>query len=319
MKGGLRKITVNGFPFIYRVSDKYHAGKELNTLTVKVFLDGEKRTPLTIEFLTMENYFVGQLLNKHIGLFHKPSNSPRIVNLNEPGYIRELIEFAFEKGWTGKNRIGVQNGIRWLSELGYDVSELEAEVQEILPVNEKLEKLGYTRSWLYAGVLTREALEEQVQLFDRGEDPNTEHYRYAVCMDYLQSKETFSEFELERFFDLLRGDPDTQMAGSAAMNMFEQIELTDEQFDWLSWKVSVFGEWTGKIVFRYKLLRKLRNEEHTDDLIGECMAKGDSFVQDYLLDHCQLTESQLQELSVHGKNKQIRTVAKSRSFNSGLD
>lgn len=310
MKGNLRKIVVHDLLFLYTVSDQHHFGKELNTLTVKVFLSGEKKTPLIIEFLTRDDYFLGQVLNKHVEIFHRPSESIRTLNLNEPEYIRQLIEFAFEKGWNGKNRIGVQNGIDWLNELGYDVTELEAETAKIQLLSSKLEKLGYTRSWIYLGVLTEQTLLEQEQLFDQGEDRNTEHYRYTSCMNYLQRKTTFSTVELERFFNLLQEDSDMHMAGSAAMSIFSMIELTDPQFDWLSGKMLAFGEWTGKMVFRQKLLRALRNEEHSEKLIKECIVHGDSFVQNYLLSDCKLNESDLRELTVHGKNKQIRAKAK---------
>lgn len=132
MKGDIRKIVVNQAEYIYRVSDKYDPETGLNTLTVKVFLKGVKRTPLIICFLTEEDYRVGQRLNKNVRLLHKPTNSEEWVNLNEPGYIRRLIELGIEQGWNGTNNIEIQNGMTYLTELGYDVSEMEAEVERRL-------------------------------------------------------------------------------------------------------------------------------------------------------------------------------------------
>lgn len=132
MKGHIRKIVVNQKAYVYRVSDQFHPETSLNTLTVKVFLSGMKQTPLTLSFLTMPDFYVGQILNKNVSLFHKPTNSTHVVNLNEPGYIRQLIELANEKGWTGMNRIDHQNGMDYLDELGYDVSGMNAEVEKQL-------------------------------------------------------------------------------------------------------------------------------------------------------------------------------------------
>lgn len=136
MKGNIRKIVVNGLPFIYRVSDKFHPENSLNTLTVKVFLSGEKRTSLTIRFLTLDGFRCGQPLTKNIQLFHQPTNEQEAVNLNEPGYIRKLIELAFEKGWNGSKQLEFTDGLNWLRELGYDVSELETEVERVLKKDE---------------------------------------------------------------------------------------------------------------------------------------------------------------------------------------
>ncbi|MNJ91935.1 hypothetical protein D3C87_95900 [compost metagenome] len=180
----------------------------------------------------------------------------------------------------------------------------------------KLEKLGYTHLWLESGVLTEEQLLEQEQLFDRGEDQNTEHYRYATLSLYLQGKEALSTFELEHFLELLENDPNTYMAGSAAIAVFNLVELTDEQFDWFTEKIAVWGDWTRKTVLRQTFLRKLRKEDHSHELINDCIMNGDAFVQNYLLENYRLDQKQLEALSVHGKNKRIRTAAKSHSLNS---
>lgn len=179
----------------------------------------------------------------------------------------------------------------------------------------KLEKLGYTRMWLEYGVLTEELLLEQDRLFDRGEDQHTDHYRYSTCKQYLREKETLTTSELEHFFALLQQDPDTYMAGSAVIDVFNRIELTDEQFTWFVGKVVALGDWTEKTVLRQTFLRKLRKGNLAEDLIRDCIINGDAVVQNYLLENCSLDQPQLEELSIHGKNKQIRTDAKSQSFN----
>lgn len=174
----------------------------------------------------------------------------------------------------------------------------------------KLEKLGYTGAWLTSGVLTEEILLEQELLFDKGEDRNTEHYRYSTCNQYLRNKKIPTTSELESLFELLQHDPDTYMAGSVVIDVFNRIELTDEQFSWFIRKVAVLGDWTEKTVLRQMFLRKLRKATPTEELIRDCILNGDQVVQTYLLENGNLNQQQLEELNIHGRNKQIRMAAK---------
>jgi hypothetical protein len=124
MKNKLRKITINQLVYFYVVSDKYHLGTETNTLTIKIYLVGFKQTPLIIEFLTIEHYYVGQVLKSGVLLLNKKTNTSDRINLNEPKHIRELILIGIKKGWTGVNKLEIQNGLSYLNELGYDTEIL---------------------------------------------------------------------------------------------------------------------------------------------------------------------------------------------------
>lgn len=124
MKNKLRKITIEDIVYLYSVTDKYHLGTETNTLTVKVFLEGHKQTPLIIEFLTLEHYYMGQILKSGVKLTNKIKSTDDNVNINEPKYIRELILHGQKNGWTGTNKIEKQNGLNYLTELGYEIDIL---------------------------------------------------------------------------------------------------------------------------------------------------------------------------------------------------
>lgn len=128
MKTKLRKITIDKLEYLYSVSNQYIPGTETNTLTVKIFLSGQKQTPLVIEFLTLDHYYMGQILKSGISLTNKVKNTVDHVNINEPRYIRELILLGWQHGWIGTNKIEKQNGLNYLMELGYDIDIL-------LPVN----------------------------------------------------------------------------------------------------------------------------------------------------------------------------------------
>ena len=124
MKNKLRKIAIDNLEYLYIIDNKYHLGTDTNTLTVKVYLSGKKQTPLVIEFLTPDHYYMGQILNSGVNLLDRNTNAEDIVNINEPKYIRALILLGRSKGWTGTNKIDKQNGLIYLEALGYDADTL---------------------------------------------------------------------------------------------------------------------------------------------------------------------------------------------------
>jgi len=125
MKKKLRKIVVNNLEFLYALGNRYNKENATNILTVKVYLSGQKHTPLIIKFLTIDDYYIGQPLNSGIELENRNINKPENVNLNQPFYIGQLILLGINKGWTGKNSIGIQNGLAYLEELGYNTRILK--------------------------------------------------------------------------------------------------------------------------------------------------------------------------------------------------
>lgn len=127
MKNKLRKITVNAVEYLYLVADQYYFESKTNTLTVKVFLNGQKQTPLIIKFMTVNDYVMGQPLKSGVKLFNKIKNTEEVVNLNEPQYIKELIVLGLKDGWSGTNLIIIKNGLNYLSELGFQTDQLKPE------------------------------------------------------------------------------------------------------------------------------------------------------------------------------------------------
>ncbi|MDR3026185.1 hypothetical protein [Chryseobacterium sp.] len=124
MKNKLRKIIINNIEYLYSVTDQFHAETETNTLTVKVFLSGQKTTPLIIKFLTVDDYMMGQPLKSGVKLVNKMTGSEDEINLNEPKYIKMLVLLGLQKGWEGSNSIEIQNGLHYLNELGFETDKL---------------------------------------------------------------------------------------------------------------------------------------------------------------------------------------------------
>ena len=126
MKQKLRKLVHKGQEYLYRVNTAYNTkGDNTSLLSVRIFLSGEKNTPLCIDFITIEDEFMGQPLNGNINLLNKTTQTEDTINLNEPKYIPKLIDWGIEQGWIGSNKITPLNGLLFLQSLGYDITPLQ--------------------------------------------------------------------------------------------------------------------------------------------------------------------------------------------------
>ncbi len=95
--------------------------------------------------------------------------------------------------------------------------------------------------------------------------------------------------------------------GSATVDLFSNVDLTDFQFQRLCESVGQFGKWTIKIIRRHNLLRKLKSSKLTNELFTECMNSGDNVLQEYLIDIADI--NQLQDLIKGGQNRRLRNLA----------
>ncbi len=120
----------------------------------------------------------------------------------------------------------------------------------------EIEELGYNHKWIEYGLLTKEILDYQLAEFQKGEDRNTEHYRYGTFRTWLRTKNHFTNREIEQFIELALNDPDQLMAGAAVKDLFTHPNISDEQFDLIKKELSKFGDWTLKLIQREELKRK---------------------------------------------------------------
>ena len=126
MKQKLRKLIHKDKEYLYRVDTVYNRKRDQNSLlSVRIFLNGEKNTPLCVDFITIEDEFMGQPLNGNIKLLNKTTQTEDTINLNEPKYIPKLIDWGTAQGWIGSNKIAPLNGLLFLQLLGYDTTPLQ--------------------------------------------------------------------------------------------------------------------------------------------------------------------------------------------------
>ena len=128
MKQKLRKLIHKDKEYLYRINTAYNTKKDSTSLlSVRIFLAGEKNTPLCIDFLTIDDKYMGQPLNGNINLLNKNTQTKETINLNEPKYIPKLIDWAEEQGWKGDNKISPLNGLLFLEFLGYDIAPIQTD------------------------------------------------------------------------------------------------------------------------------------------------------------------------------------------------
>lgn len=128
MKQKLRKLIHKEKEYLYRINTAYNTKKDnTSLLSVRIFLEGEKNTPLCINFITIEDKYMGQPLNGNINLLNKNTQTKETINLNEPKYIPKLIDWGEEQGWKGDNKIPPLNGLLFLEFLGYDIAPIQTD------------------------------------------------------------------------------------------------------------------------------------------------------------------------------------------------
>ena len=128
MKQKLRKLIHKDKEYLYRINTAYNTKKDSTSLlSVRIFLAGEKNTPLCIDFLTIDDKYMGQPLNGNINLLNKNTQTKETINLNEPKYIPKLIDWAEEQDWKGDNKISPLNGLLFLEFLGYDIAPIQTD------------------------------------------------------------------------------------------------------------------------------------------------------------------------------------------------
>ena len=128
MKQKLRKLIHKEKEYLYRINTVYNTKKDSTSLlSVRIFLAGEKNTPLCINFITIDDKYMGQPLNGNISLLNKNTQTKEIINLNEPKYIPKLIDWGEEQGWKGDNKIPPLNGLLFLELLGYDIAPIQTD------------------------------------------------------------------------------------------------------------------------------------------------------------------------------------------------
>jgi hypothetical protein len=179
----------------------------------------------------------------------------------------------------------------------------------------ELKDLGYTDKWIRYGLLNKEILNDQFLEFQKGEDQNTEHYRYGTFLNWLRGKENLTNQEIENFIELALEDEDELMAGSAVKELFTSPQITANQFDLVKQRLPKIGAWTTKLISREVLKKKIKNENLTNDLFRKCIIHTKEFDENVLVELIiKETENSdfITQFTTDDYGKKIRNLAKEK-------
>lgn len=175
--------------------------------------------------------------------------------------------------------------------------------------------LGYTPNWVSFNFLTEELLTAQLAEFAVDETKNPEHYRYYTFVNWVDSKTKLTAKEIDQFLKLARADEDQLMAGSAVRYLFSSTILSEKQFEGLKPKLTLFGDWTKKLIERESLARKIRMDEITAEVyLASLKYKLDYDDNRLLVQIIEKTtdETILADFETNGCGKRIRTLAEKK-------
>jgi hypothetical protein len=84
------------------------------------------------------------------------------------------------------------------------------------------DKLEFTQKWIDLGIISPEKLRGLEAEWHKGEDTNTEHYRWQVFKEYLASKEKFEAETLKELYKLGENDSDKMMGGAMMVEILHR-------------------------------------------------------------------------------------------------
>lgn len=76
------------------------------------------------------------------------------------------------------------------------------------------EWLGFTPAWFDLGVVDQSFLEKARAKWDKGDDPNTEHYRWWAFREFLAARRPLPPNLAVALYELGAADADSGMGGS---------------------------------------------------------------------------------------------------------
>ncbi|MHB8876065.1 MAG: hypothetical protein ACYC8T_20435 [Myxococcaceae bacterium] len=168
--------------------------------------------------------------------------------------------------------------------------------------------LGYSAQWIDYGLLPEELLKLQLDTFRKGEDTSTEHYRYAAFLALLGGGPLSDEL-VGRYLELADADSDQSMSLTALHDLLEYRELTDAQFE-LVRRHPRLQE--ARRAAGTALLRALRRDGPSAELLDRCLAAGDSRVHEALLAMDDPPPSIIEGIAERGASRAIRNIAAER-------
>ncbi|MCB0692126.1 MAG: hypothetical protein KDC16_10810 [Saprospiraceae bacterium] len=116
-----------------------------------------------------------------------------------------------------------------------------AEIQTSKYYKNLLQKLGYSEQYLTHGIISMTLLQKQYDDYIRGKETNTEHFRYKVLINYIDTISTLSEEIFDVLLSIIKLDEDSTMSLSVCYYLENKKILNDIQWQRLKNLITGYG------------------------------------------------------------------------------
>jgi hypothetical protein len=89
-------------------------------------------------------------------------------------------------------------------------------------------ELEFSQEWIELGVLSPAKLKQIEDEWNVSDDRNTEHYRWRVFLDFMQSQSSLEPVTARRLYELGKGDPDSVMGGSMMAHILRRKDCPED-------------------------------------------------------------------------------------------
>ena len=168
--------------------------------------------------------------------------------------------------------------------------------------------LEFSDRWFELGLLTESQLVALGRKVCAGDDKNTEHYRYGVFMQYLESHQPLLPHLADAIYELGAEDPDPSMGIAMMCDIIALPECPQTVLQ----KALNSGH---KELIKQAVHRNLLTELEagvTADLVERCLTSRDPSIQRSLLGRRDLGRNHLERLREEGATRAIRNTAADR-------
>lgn len=94
-----------------------------------------------------------------------------------------------------------------------------------------LQKLGYSELYLTYGIISLNLLQKQYEANIEGKETNTEHFRYEVIINYINTISKLSEETFDLLLQIIELDESTAMSLSVCFYLENKKILNDNQWN----------------------------------------------------------------------------------------
>lgn len=174
-----------------------------------------------------------------------------------------------------------------------------------------IKRLGFTEEWLKYGILTEDRLLQLYDEIESSDDKNAEHYRAWAFHEFILSKKSLSDSEIDIYFALK--DDGQDLCDLHENRVFEILYsnlLTDKQLEGLSENYPEINEKPFQRPYRRILtIRRIDKHGLNEDTFNQVKLSADTEIHLYALAHKDINVEQVDWLIKNGNNKKVRNLA----------